>query len=591
MSAPRRAARVGPHDVAVTQRADGALVLRSTEPLAPYARTLTDRLTRWARLRPDRIFLAERDGPDWRRIGYAAAHRAVRSLAQGLLDLGCGADRGLAILSGNAIDHALIALGAQLAGIPVVPVSPAYALRSTDFARLGHVLRAVRPAVVYVDDDATFARALQHEAVGTLPVVASRARRPATIPLARLLACAPGPQVDAHAARVGPDTVAKVLFTSGTTGDPKGVLVTQRMLCSNQQMNLQAFPCFADDLVMADWTPWSHTAGGNLVVGMVLHNGGTLFIDDGTPTAAGFDASLRTLREISPTAYFNVPRGYELLAPALAADAHLRRTFFRRLRVMWYGGAVLAPPVFDAMRRLGIETTGEEILMTSGFGSTETAPSLLFANWHGADSGNVGLPLPGVEIALVPAGAKLELRARGPNVTPGYLGDPERTAAAFDRDGFLATGDAVRAVDGRDVRHGLRFDGRIGDDFKLTTGTWVQTGPLRAAMIALLRPYVRDVVLCGADRDAVTMLMVGDGDADDAVRAAIRTRLAAYALAHPGSSTHVRRAVFLDPPPSLDAGEITDKGTLQQARVRERRRDLIALLDARVGDPAVIAID
>jgi feruloyl-CoA synthase len=591
MSAPYRAVRLGPRDLDVTRRADGTIVLRSTEPLAPYPRSLTDRLAQWARERPERVFLAERDGAGWRRITYGETERAVRAIAQALLDLGCTAEHGVAILSGNAIDHALLGLGAQVVGIPYAPVSPPYALLSTDFVKLRHVLQTFRPALVYVADDAVFERALRSDAVGALPVVASRAHDAATIPFARLLETVPGPAVAAANARVGPETVAKVLFTSGSTGLPKGVINTQRMLCSNQQMNLQAFPFFADDLVMLDWSPWNHTAGGNNVVGMVLYNGGTLFIDDGKPTPGEMEKSLRNLREVSPTAYFNVPRGYEELARALAAEPALRRTFFERLRMLWYAGAALAPPVFDAIRRLGVETVGEEIMMSSGLGSTETAPSLLFVNWHGAESGNVGIPVPGVEIKLVPAGAKLELRARGPSVTPGYLHNSELTAAAFDDEGFLKMGDALRPVDPDDFRNGFFFDGRIGEDFKLATGTWVSVGPLRTEMVSLLRPHARDVVLCGADRDELTMLIVGDGEPDDAVRGVVRERLAAYAREHPGSSTHVRRAIFLDTPPSIDAGEITDKGSLNNAIMRERRAHLIARLYAPSPDPAIITID
>ena len=582
-TARRREVRLGPHGLEVTPRADGSYLLRAPQPLAPYPRALTDLLARWARERPERTFLAERDGDGWRRISYAEAARAARALGQALLDRGCTAEHGLAILSENGIDHALLGLGAQLVGIPYAPISPPYSLLSTDFVKLRDVLGTFEPALVFARDVRRYGRALA--AVGH-----------ATLEFAELLAVEATAAVDEANARVGPDTVAKILFTSGSTGLPKGVINTQRMLCSNQQMNVQAFPFFGDDLVMLDWSPWNHTAGGNQIFGMVLFNGGTLFIDDGKPTPSEMWKTIRNLREIAPTVYFNVPRGFEDLARVLEIEPELRGTFFSRLRMMWYAGAALAAPVFDAMRRLATETCGEEVMMTSGLGSTETAPSLTFANWHSEVSGNIGIPLPGVEVKLVPSGAKLELRARGPSITPGYLRRPDLTVAAFDDEGFYKMGDALRPLDPADFSRGFLFDGRISEDFKLSTGTWVSVGPLRGRLLALLQPHVRDVVLCGADRDDLTMLMIPDprdesGGHDPAVRAAIRARLHGFALENPGSSTHVRRAIFLDAPPSIDAGEITDKGSLNNATLRDRRRSLVERLYAEAPDPDVIAID
>ena len=368
---------------------------------------------------------------------------------------------------------------------------------------------------------------------------------------------------------------------------------TQRMLCSNQQMNVQAFPFFAEEMVMLDWSPWNHTAGSNQVFNMVLHNGGTLYIDDGKPTPAEFGKSLRNLRDVSPTVYFNVPRGFEDLAKVLDEDDGLRRTFFRSLKMMWYAGAALSGPVFEHMRLLGIRECGEEIMMTSGLGSTETAPSALFANWYSHVSGNIGVPLPGVEIKLVPAGAKLELRLRGPSITPGYLHRDDLTRDAFDEDGYYRMGDGLKPLDPGDFSAGFLFDGRIGEDFKLSSGTWVSVGPLRIALLAQLQPIVRDLVICGQDQTYLAILMIPNDPAtisEPAVRALVRDRLAAFALEHPGSSTHVVRAIFLDRPLSIDAGEITDKGSLNNTIIRERRRDFVEHLYTTVEHPAVIAI-
>jgi feruloyl-CoA synthase len=595
-SVRQRAVNLGPHDLDVRPLAGGGFAVRSPHALLPYPRTMTDRLAHWAADRPENVYLGERAGDGWRTITYAAALDAVRHIAQALLDRGCSAAAGLAILSENGIDHALLALGAQYAGIPYVPVSPPYSLLSTDFAKLRHVLTLFAPALVYANDGARYARAFAGDVIPVgLPVVVSLGAIPgrSTERFEQLLATPVTPAVDAANARVTNDTVAKILFTSGSTGLPKGVINTQRMLCANQQMNVQAFPFFAEEMVMLDWSPWNHTAGSNQVFNMALFNGGTLYIDDGKPTPAEFAKSLRNLRDVSPTVYFNVPRGFEELAKVLDEDTALRRTFFKRLKMMWYAGAALSGPVFEHMRRLAIDECGEEIMMTSGIGSTETAPSATFANWYSHVSGNIGVPLPGLEMKLVPAGAKLEMRLRGPNITPGYLHRDDLTSAAFDEDGFYKMGDGLKPLDPDDFSAGFLFDGRIGEDFKLSSGTWVSVGPLRTALVAHLAPVVRDLVICGQDQAYLAILMIPDAGidpTDPAVRALVLERLETFAAAHPGSSTHAARGIFLDRPPSIDVGEITDKGSLNNAIIREQRRDLVEHLYSSVDHPAVIAI-
>jgi len=612
LSAPLRPVRLGPADVTVERRSDSAILMRSPHPLPPHPQNLTERLVHWAAAAPDRVFLAQREASGaWRTMSYAASLAAVRAIAAALLERGLSAERPVAILSGNDIEHALIGLAAMHVGIPYAPISVPYSLLSQDFGKLKAIIRVLTPGLVFAGNGAAFARAIAAAVPpGIEVVVAANAPgdRPAT-PFAKLTASAPTPAVAAAHAAVHPATVAKILFTSGSTGEPKGVINTQLMLCANQAMIRCGLAFVCDEPpVIVDWLPWNHTFGGNHNFNLVLDNGGSLYIDEGRPLPGAIEATVRNLRDIAPTIYFNVPKGFEMLQPYLEADRSLRTGFFSRLKVMFYAGASLAQHVMDGLQRLAVETTGERIVLLSSLGSTETAPAALACTWQAERSGNIGLPLPGVELKLVPRDGKFEARLKGANITPGYWRSPALTAAAFDEEGFYKIGDALKFEDPAEPAKGLLFDGRLAEDFKLATGTWVSVGPLRAAFIAHCAPLVRDVVLAGADRDAVTALVFPDLDAcrklapdlapdgppasllaDPRVRAAFARHLAALAAPGRGTSSRVVRAILLADPPSLDIGEMTDKGSINQRAVLAHRASLLEALYAEPPPPQVIA--
>ena len=612
--APLRPVRLGSPDVAFATRPDGSIDIRPRGTLPPYPARLTERLEHWAAAAPDRIFLARRDaGGGWRRVSYAETLAAVRRIGQALLDRGLSADRPVAILSGNGIEHALLGLAALHVGVPYAPISPAYSLVSRDYAKLRAIMDVLRPGLVFADDAGAFAAAIAATVPGGTEVVTVEGEAGARTAtgFARLAGTAATAAVERAAASVGPETVAKILFTSGSTGTPKGVINTQRMLCSNQEMLRTSFVFMADEPpVLVDWLPWNHTFGGNHNVGLVLYNGGTLHIDDGKPTPSGIAETVRNLREISPTIYFNVPKGFEELVTYLRAEPALRATFFARVKLLFYAGAGLAQHVWDALEELAVAATGERIAMLTGLGATETAPFALVCRPDVTGAGIVGLPVTGNDLRLVPVGGKLEARLRGPNITPGFWRQAAATRAAFDEDGYYKLGDALRFIDPARPELGLLFDGRISEDFKLATGTWVSVGPLRARLIAGLAPYVRDVVIAGPDRDCVAALLIPDlpacralcdglaasagaGEvlAHPAVRGAVQRALNALAATATGSSTRVRRALLLADPPSIDAGEITDKGSINQRAVLAHRADLVAALYADPPGPHIICVE
>ena len=516
-AAALRAVRLGPPDARVERKADGTLLIRAEQPLPPYHDTLSEPLAKWARARPEHVFLAQRDENDaWRKLSYAQVLDQVNRIGAALLRRGLSAERPIAILSGNSIEHALLALAAMHVGIPYTPISPPYSLMSSDFGKLRMIMELLTPGLVFAADGQAFSRAIAAAVPPDAELVVTR--NPPSNRKATLFADLIGPEdasgVAAAQGAVTPDSIAKFLFTSGSTGSPKAVINTQRMLCSNQAM-LTTGLCFVTDEppVVVDWLPWSHTFGSNHNFNMVLTNGGSLYIDDGNPMPPGAPKTARNLREIAPTIYFNVPKGYEALVPHLRADETLRRNFFSRLKVMFYAGAGLNQATWDDLNRLAIETTGERIIFLTSLGSTETAPAALACTWEFGLAGNIGLPFPGVELKLVPNEGKLEARLRGPNITPGYWRQPEQTAAAFDEEGFYKIGDALKFADPDDPLKGLLFDGRIAEDFKLSTGTWVSVGPLRARFIDHFAPYVRDVVFAGPDRDDIAALVFPDIEA------------------------------------------------------------------------------
>jgi feruloyl-CoA synthase len=564
--------RFAPAEVDVERRKDGTLVLRSPQKLRPHERCVGEWLAKWAQQSPERVFVAERAGDGWRKLSYAQALDGARRIGEALLGRGLGPDKPLAILSDNSIDHGLLALGAMHAGVPVAPISPAYSLMSKDFAKLKAIFALLKPGLVWVDDPKKFAGALAAVGAGSTP-------------LAPLLDTAPGARIDEAFAKVGPDTTAKILFTSGSTGLPKGVINTQRMLVANQQMLAQVWP-FLEDRVqtIVDWLPWNHTFGGNFCFNMMLRNGGTLTIDGGKPAPGLIETSARNLKEVSPTLYFNVPRGFDLLLPFLEKDADLRRNFFRDLDMLFYAAAALPQNLWERLENMAIAEKGGELAMISSWGSTETAPSAAAVHYHIERAGVIGLPNPGCELKLVPAAGKLEVRVRGPHVTPGYFRREDLTRAAFDEEGYYCIGDAMKFADAAAPERGLVFDGRVAEDFKLSSGTWVHVGAVRVKLIAAGNPLIQDAVITGHDRDEVGALVFPSPAAKDLAPEALRAKVAAALktlAAEGGSSMHPVRALVTTDPPSIDANEITDKGYINQRAVLERRAALVEKLHAK----------
>jgi feruloyl-CoA synthase len=601
-----------PRDIAVERRPDGVIVLKSRIPLQEYPQHIPASLAKWAIERPDRIWLAQRAGADrqWRKLSYGEAKRSVDALTQGILDLGLAPGSPIAILSGNSIEHALMTQAAMQARLPAAPVSPAYSLQSQDHAKLKYLFELIRPALVMVQDGPIFEKALKALDLDGVTIV--HVNRPAggigSIAFADLMATKVTRDVADSIARITPDTIGKLLFTSGSTGMPKAVINTQRMMCANAAMMMQVRPRDPDShATYLDWMPWNHTMGGNALFNPVLIEGGTLYVDDGRPMPGMIDETLRNLREISPAYYANVPAGYAALASAMEKDDVLCRGFFKNLGLMAYGGARLPDDLYERMQALAIRTTGERIVFYTGWGSTETGPTSTGTYWDTERVGLIGLPFPGVELKMVPAGPKYELRLRGVHITPGYYGQPDLTRAAFDDEGFYCIGDAGVFVDPQDPVQGLIFSGRVVEDFKLMTGTFVQVGPLRTDAIAAASPVIQDALVAGQDRPYVGLLawpnlhacrqLVDDPDASyadvvrhPAVLACLKSGLQGHNSCCEGaSSLRIARAMLMTEPASIDGNELTDKGYINQRAGLDRRADLVERLYAeRPGEDVII---
>ena len=608
---PLRPISFGDPAVTIDRRDDGTLYLKPTAALADYPARLTDRLHHWARTEPDRVFMAERNAGGWRQLSYAQLLASSRRIASALLARGLSAQEPVVILSGNSIDHALLAFGALYAGIPFCPVSPAYSLISKDYGKLGFLMKLLTPGLVFVDDADKFADALAANVPAKAEIAASRGSVPGrgVTALSDLLATPEHPGLDAIHDAIGPDTIAKFLLTSGSTGNPKAVINTQRMICANQMMIRETLAFLKDEPpVIVDWLPWNHTFGGNHNIGLTLFNGGSMYLDEGKPMPGGIEETVRNLREISPTVYFNVPKGYESLLPYLRDDRALREKFFHRLHAMFFSGAALSSYVWNSFDELAVQEKGYRVPILTGLGATESAPFFMSVRPSTSRSGHVGLPVPGNEAKLVPNNGKLEVRVRGPNVTPGYWRQPELTAAAFDEEGFYKFGDALKPAVADDLDAGFDFDGRIAEDFKLASGTWVSVGPLRARFVGTCAPLVRDVVIAGINRDEISALVVLDLDgcrlinpalpsgdiaaaaSDAKIRDAFRERFARFFAHSTGSSTRITRAVLIDTPLSIDRGEVTDKGSINQRAVLEHRSRLIEEIYAPTPSDTVITL-
>ena len=581
----------------LTEGQQGVRYVKAEQSLSPCAQRLTDRLVHWAQTAPERTFMAQRvknaDGSkgDWRAISYGEALASARSIGQALLDRGLSAERPVVILSENDLEHALLALGCLFAGVPYCPSSPAYSTISQDFAKLRHVLDTLTPGLVFASDAARYGRAMLATLDNGVEIVTTTGAVPgrAITTFADLLATAATPAVDAAMQATGPETIAKFLFTSGSTKLPKAVINTHGMWCANQQQMRQSMPVLTEaPPVLVDWLPWNHTFGGNHNFGMVLYNGGTMYIDEGKPVPALIGETLRNLREVAPTIYFNVPTGFEAIANAMKTDRVLRKNFLSKVSMFFYAGAGLSQPVWDSLFESEEAEIGQRIVMTSGLGMTESGPFGLFVTSPNVQAGDLGLPAPGLELKLVPNEGKVEVRYRGPNITPGYWRAPEETAAHFDEEGYFCTGDALKWIDEHDIHQGLKFDGRIAEDFKLSTGTFVSVGPLRARIISAGAPYVQDAVLTGINLKEVGALLFPtaavrslSGLGADAslaqvlasapVQAHFQNMADDLAMASTGSANRIARFMLMDQPACIDKGEVTDKGSINQRAVLQHR--------------------
>ena len=592
--------------VNMREGAGGVRYMSADQKLEDYATRITDRLVHWATTKPKATMLAKRvknaDGSlgDWRHISYGQAWESAQAIAQALIDRGLSAERPVVIMSENDLEHALLSLGCLVAGVPFCPASPAYSTISQDFEKLHHILTTLTPGLVFAADAKRYGKAIEAAVGKDIEVVlhSGEIAGRVTTPFENLLATQVTPLVDAAMKATGPDTIAKFLFTSGSTKLPKAVVNTQRLWCANQQQMAQSMPVLAETPpVLVDWLPWNHTFGGNHNFGMVMYHGGTLYIDEGKPTPALMGETLRNLREIAPTVYFNVPTGFEAIANAMKTDDALRKNLLSRVQMFFYAGAALAQPIWDSLHESQEREIGERIVMGTGLGMTESGPFAIFVASPFVKAGDLGVPTPGMELKLVPNSDKIEVRYKGPNIAPGYWRAPQETQEAFDEEGFFCTGDAVKWIDENDVHQGLKFDGRIAEDFKLATGTFVSVGPLRGKIIAAGAPYVQDAVITGLNMHEVGAMIfptaavrglsglgadasMAEVLASAPVVAHFQDVLNGLAKTATGSASRVARMVLLSEPPSIDKGEVTDKGSINQRAVLKHRDTLVQALHA-----------
>lgn len=573
---------------------DGVIYVDQVDALPTYNTKIGQSLIYFAELHPNKIYLADRgaDG-EWRTFTYVEVLKHVKSLGQFLIDNQVSETNPLAILSGNSLEHALLGLAAAYVGATYAPISPAYSIVSKDFSRLIDIFDSIKPALIFATDIEQYMPAIQAAAENDVKIITTNPTSERYIDFEKIVQTPITEAVDNAYTAVNEDTIVKFLFTSGSTGSPKAVINTHKMICANNMMVREAFTFIKDEApIMLDWAPWNHTAGGNQVFYMALFNGGTLYIDDGRPTANDIHKTIRNIKDISPTWYFNVPKGLDALVASMKHDAELRDAFYKNLKMIWYAGAGLAQHTWDALEEMAVETTGKRILIATGLGATETAPAALFCTWPQVGPGNIGLPAKGLTLKLVPFEGKYDARLKGPNIMPGYWRQPELSAKVIDDEGFYKLGDALRPYDPKDLSKGFMFDGRTAENFKLNTGTWVATGALRSKFIDHFGDIVNEVTITGADQSYLGALVFPNFDAlrkitnnsdmeiaeileDQSIREIFREKLITLAQQNTGSSTLIRKILLVSTPPSLENHELTDKGSVNQRAVLNNRPELI----------------
>ena len=590
----KRTSNFKPHDVSSEQRSDGTLLLRSNAEMGDVVDTSADWLHRWSVEAPERIFLAERSGAGWREETYQSTLQKVRAIAASLLARGMGPDTPILIMSGNGVDHGLLTLAAHYVGVPTAPIAEQYALIPAARERLEHAISLVNPRMAYVVDADKFAHAITIDALAGVEIVASDVGSQSGVTgVDTLLQGDSGVDIDVARGQVTPDSVVKILMTSGSTSAPKGVMTTQRMMCVNQTQIADSLPFLTErPPSVVDWLPWNHVFGGSHNFNMMLANGGSFYIDDGKPLKGLFDRTVENLKMVTGSLVFNVPVGFGMLLQALRSDQDLRQRFFQDLDMIFYAGASLPQDIWQGLEQMALDVKGEVPLMTSSWGLTETAPATMIQQEPTDRSGVIGVPMSGVTLKLVPEeDGRYEVRAKGPNIMPGYYNDPEKTAEAFDDEGYFVTGDAMVFVDPDNMNAGMRFDGRISEDFKLLTGTWVRATALRMSLLGHFAPLAADLVITGQDKSDIGVLIFPNKEAietaghalddvdgmlsDPSLLNALRDRLAVWNAENASSSTRIARAAFFAEPASLVDAEITAKGNLNFRKVLQRRSAIL----------------